>query len=67
MQCDIQGYFTMTVKQARLITTDVAKLARFCETASLQRRSGSGPLAGSPALLDFADTLLDSPCLATLL
>jgi hypothetical protein len=66
MQCDIQGELTMTVKQTRLVTTDVAKLTRFCEKASLERRSGSGPLAGAPALRDFADTPLDSPWLATI-
>jgi hypothetical protein len=60
MQCDIQGDFTMTVKQTWLATTDAAKLARFCETASSERRSGSGPLAGAPALRDFAGTPLDS-------
>jgi hypothetical protein len=67
MQCDIRGDLTMTVKQTRLATTDAAKLARFCETASLERRSGSGPLAGVPALRDFADTTFDSPWLATIL
>jgi hypothetical protein len=57
----------MTVKQTRLATADAAKLARFCETASLERRSGSDPLAGVPALRDFADTTFDSPWLATIL
>jgi hypothetical protein len=56
----------MTVKQTRLAATDAAKLARFCETASLERRSGSGPLAGTPALRDFADTPLDSQWLAAI-
>jgi hypothetical protein len=55
----------MTVKQTRLATTDVAKLTRFCETASLERHSGSGPLAGAPALRGLADTPLDCPLLAT--
>ena len=57
----------MTVKQTRLAAADAAKLARFRETASLERRSGSGPLAGTPMLLDFADTPFDSSLLATLL
>jgi hypothetical protein len=51
----------MTVKQTRLFATDVAKLTRFCETASLERRGGSGPLAGAPALRDFAALRL-TPC-----
>ena len=57
----------MTVKQTRLAAADAAKLARFRETASLERHSGSGPLAGTPMLRDFADTLFDSSLLATLL
>ena len=61
MQCDIHGDHTTTLKQTRLVTTDVAKLTRFCETASLERRGGSGPLAGAPALRDFAALRL-TPC-----
>jgi hypothetical protein len=34
MQYDIRGDRTMTLKQTRLVTTDMAKLARFHETAS---------------------------------
>jgi hypothetical protein len=56
----------MTVKQTRLAAADAANPARLCETASLERRSGSGPLAGAPALRDFADTPFDSQQLATL-
>jgi hypothetical protein len=67
VQYDIQGDLTMTLKQTRLVITDVAKLTRFYETASLERRSGSGPSAGAPTLRDFVDTPLDSPLLATLL
>jgi hypothetical protein len=61
MQHDIQRDHTMTLKQARLVTADAAKLTRFYEAASLECRSGSGPLAGAPALRDFAGTPLDSP------
>jgi hypothetical protein len=60
MQYDTQGQLTMTVKQARLAAADAAKPARFCETASPERRSGSGPLAGVPVLRDFADAPFDS-------
>ena len=67
MQPDIQGDHTMTLKQTRPVTTDAAKLTRFHETASLERRSGSGPSAGAPTLRDLADTPLDSPCIATVL
>ena len=34
MQHDIQGDLTMTLKQTRLVTTDVAKLTRFYESVS---------------------------------
>jgi hypothetical protein len=34
MQYDILGEVTMTLKQTRLVTTDVAKLTRFYETVS---------------------------------
>jgi uncharacterized glyoxalase superfamily protein PhnB len=34
MQYDILGDVTMTLKQTRLVTTDVAKLTRFYETVS---------------------------------
>jgi hypothetical protein len=34
MQSDIQGDLTMTLKQTRLVTTDVAKLTRFYESVS---------------------------------
>ena len=34
MQYDIQGDFTMTLKQTRLVTTEVARLTRFYETVS---------------------------------
>jgi hypothetical protein len=67
MQYDIQGDHTMTLKQTRLVTADVAKLTRFYETASSERRSGSGPSAGAPSLRDFADTPLDSSWVATIL
>lgn len=67
MQYDIRGDHTMTLKQTQLVTTDAAELTRFCETASSARRSGSGPLAGAPALRDLADTPLDSPLVATIL
>jgi hypothetical protein len=50
----------MTLKQTRLVTTDMAKRARFYETAFLERHSGSGPSAGAPSLRDFVDTPLDS-------
>jgi hypothetical protein len=66
MRYDTQGDPTMTVKQTRLGTADAATLARFCETASLERRSGPGSLAGAPALPDFADTPFDSKLLATI-
>jgi hypothetical protein len=66
LQYDTQGDPTMTAKQTRLAAADAAKLARFCETASLERRSGTGPLAGAPALRDFADTPFDSHLLATI-
>jgi hypothetical protein len=61
MQYDIQGDLIMTLKQIRLVTTDVAKLACFYGTASLERRSGSGPSAGAASLRDFVDTRLDFP------
>ena len=61
MQYDIQGDPTMTLKQTRLVTSDAAKLTRFYDTASTERRSGSGPSAGAPSPRDFPDTPLDSP------
>ena len=62
MQYDIHGDLTTTLKQNRLAATDAAKLTRFHETASPERGSGSGPLAGAASLRAFADTPLDSPC-----
>ena len=59
MQCDIQGDHTMTVKQTRLVTTDVAKLTLlrngFFGTPQRLRSLGWRPRAAG-----LADTPFDS-------
>jgi hypothetical protein len=66
MQYDARTDPTVTVKQTRLVATDAATPACFCEAASPERSSGSGLLAAVPALRDFAGTPFDSSLIATL-